>query len=154
MPGPILFFVLIIVIDLILKSVKDKQKIEEVKNQRIPEINKVPKETRTLGELRKILQEELQKELSKKEDKTIDKKSIQANNKKEHKITKVDLERKKYYKETNNVDTVKTVKSMESLSEKNIEYKKEEIQKDILRGIIFSEILAPPKSVQNQKRSL
>ena len=154
MPGPILFFVLIIVIDLILKSVKDKQKIEEVKNQRIPEINKVPKETRTLGELRKILQEELQKELSKKEDKTIDKKSIQANNKKERKITKVDLERKKYYKETNNVDTVKTVKSMESLSEKNIEYKKEEIQKDILRGIIFSEILAPPKSVQNQKRSL
>ena len=55
MSGPILFFIFIIVTDLILKSVKDKQKIEESKKQRMPEINRQPQQSRTLGELKKIL---------------------------------------------------------------------------------------------------
>ena len=70
------------------------------------------------------------------------------------------LERDRYSEELNsmniseNLGTLKTPRSMESLNSTNIDDKKEELREDILRGIIFSEILSPPKSIQNQRRSL
>lgn len=164
MSGPILFFIFIIVTDLILKSVKDKQKIEESKKKRMPEINRQPQQSRTLGELKKILDEELQRErprgFSKRQDKTIEKKNVRVSTREKAGNIDRGLKRDRYSEEPNSMNisedlgTLKTSRSMESLNSTNIDDKKEELREDILRGIIFSEILSPPKSIQNQRRSL
>ena len=65
MPGPLLFFIFIVVIDLILKSAKDKKKIEEAKNRRTQELSKQPVPSRPMADLRKILAEEVEKERQK-----------------------------------------------------------------------------------------
>ncbi|WMM23502.1 hypothetical protein RBU61_11110 [Tissierella sp. MB52-C2] len=164
MSGPILFFIFIIVTDLILKSVKDKQKIEESKKKRMPEMNRQPQQSRTLGDLKKILDEELQRErqrgFSKRQDKTIEKKNIRVSTREKAGNIDRGLKRDRYSEESNSMNisedlgTLETPRSMESLNSTNIDDKKEELREDILRGIIFSEILSPPKSIQNQRRSL
>ena len=46
-------------------------------------------------------------------------------------------------------------KNSETVSSQNkIENNERNLREDILRGIIFSEILSEPKSLQNQRRSL
>ena len=156
MPGPILFFILIIAIDLILKSVKDKQKIEEAKSRKVVEVNKEPKQSRTLGELKTILDEELQRQrgLVRRQDQTMKNKKVDVITKTKNNSTERGLKTKRTFEERNNRNVSPVSKSMELLNPKSVEDKKEELKKDVLRGVIFSEILAPPKSIQNQRRSL
>lgn len=160
MPGPLLFFIFIVVIDLILKSAKDKQKIEEARKRRTQELSKqpgVPTTSRPMADLRKILSEEIEKErqreIEKRQGKTPQRRNTLFNEKKP-KVSTVD--KKADIKETS-WEIRKEEKSIpESTKLDGIpaQNKERTLREDILRGIIFSEILSEPKSLQNQKRSL
>ncbi|MCQ4923772.1 hypothetical protein NE686_11785 [Tissierella carlieri] len=161
MPGPLLFFIFIVVIDLILKSAKDKKKIEEAKNRRTQELNKQPAPSRPMADLRKILEEEVEKErqreIVRRQGKTNQRQNtlikekrpdMNANDKKTdiNEISWEIRENEKRNSENKNPEIVS--------SQNKIENNERNLRKDILRGIIFSEILSEPKSLQNQRRSL
>lgn len=164
MPGPLLFFIFIIVIDLILKSAKDKQKIQEAKRRRTQELNKqsnTPTTPRPMADLRKILSEEIEKErqreLARRQSRTVQKQSNVLNEKKPN-VSNVN---KKI--DTNEIswEIVKDEKNIKDSTkpdvtpvQSKVDNKEKTLREDILRGIIFSEILSEPKSLQNQRRSL
>ncbi|WP_313756361.1 hypothetical protein [Tissierella sp.] len=150
MPGPLLFFIIIILVDTILKSVKDKQRIQK----------KQPTVSRPMVDLKKILVEEIEKE----KQREITKKQGNSAQRKNH-----SFEGKKANKNTINEEINKKDLSWEIIKEENVvqetkkidvpvQIKKEnqerDLRKDVLRGIVFSEILSEPKSLKNQKRSL
>lgn len=163
MPGPILFFIIIIAIDLILKSAKDKKNIDEARRRRTQELNKqptTPTPSRSMADLRKILEEEIQKErqreMARKQRHTT-KQSTLFNEKRPNQDK---VNKKADIKER----TIEVRKDEENLLENRNVYntpvknevknKEVNLREDILRGIIFSEILSEPKSLQNQRRSL
>ncbi|MBU5313601.1 hypothetical protein KQI38_16380 [Tissierella carlieri] len=161
MPGPLLFFIFIVVIDLILKSAKDKKKIEEAKNRRTQELSKQPVPSRPMADLRKILAEEVekerQKEIARRQGKTNQRQDILLKEKrpdinaddKKADINEISWE----VRENGNRNSEN--KNSETVSSQNkIENNERNLREDILRGIIFSEILSEPKSLQNQRRSL
>lgn len=163
MPGPILFFIIIIVIDLILKSAKDKKNIDEARRKRTQELNKqptTPTPSRPMADLRKILEEEIQKERQRemaRNQRQTTKQSTLFNEKRPN-LDKIN--KKADIKER----TIEVRRDEESLLENRNVYntpvknevknKEVNLREDILRGIIFSEILSEPKSLQNKRRSL
>lgn len=162
MPGPLLFFIFVVVIDLILKSAKDKQKIEEAKRMRTQELNKQPtaSKPRPMADLRKILEEEVEKErqreLARRQKKTTQKQSTLFSEKRTNKDF---VDKKIDTKEISwdireNEKSISENKKSDVTSPAKVENKERNLRQDILRGIIFSEILSEPKSLQNQKRSL
>ena len=164
MPGPLLFFIFIVVIDLILKSAKDKQKIEEARKRRTQELSKqpgVPTTSRPMTDLRKILSQEIEKErqreLARRQGKTVQRQSTLFNEKRPKTSTvdkKIGTNEVSWeiVKEERNIKESKKPEVTQAQS--RMENKERTLREDILRGIIFSEILSEPKSLQNQRRSL
>ena len=162
MSGPLLFFIFIIVIDLILKSVKNKKNIEEnrSKKEMSPEYKpgtNEQKPTQNPGSIRGIM-ETLREEVEKERQKEIERRQGQKNNVEEIKITNEEEIRvqKTFEKEESwnsqrkSIETSKLSKEQDSQkNNKNIN-----IREDVLKGIIFSEILSEPKSIKNQRRSM
>lgn len=156
MPSPLLFFIFIIVVDLLLKSARDKKKIEESKKRKIPEQGrqpqqqKQPRKSGPFADLRKILEEEIQKERQRE----FERKNIQG---------EVLVEPEPKVERRPKVDYDLGIKPR-SVEEKPIQEEKVEsaetktiskgFKEDIIKGIIFSEILSEPKGVKNQRRSL
>ncbi len=161
MPSPLLFFIFIIVIDLILKSAKDKQKIEEARKRKTQELNKQPTASRPMADLRKILEVEVEKErqreLGKRQKKTTQKQSTLFNEKRvvvNSADKRIDTNERSWDIRETEKRISENKKSDITSPQAKVENKERNLREDILRGIIFSEILSEPKSLQNQKRSL
>ena len=143
MSSPILLFVIILVIDLVIKSAKDKAKIErERSNPRTSTSRPVNTNTtkpRAMDELKNILKEEIEKE--KQRNHPARKTVVESSIKKQEEVKKKVLEdfQISYDPVVENREKGKNLQQENSL------------KKDFLRGIIFSEILSEPKSVQNQR---
>ncbi|MDR7857117.1 hypothetical protein [Tissierella sp.] len=156
MPNPLLFFIFVIVIDLVLKSVKDKKKIEQSRQNRTEEIQKQPTKQRPLADLRKLLEEEVmkekQREIARRQGTPIESQASKSKaqvvkKKEEHKDVNIQTQswdiktEEKKFNETPNPSASQVDNSIKNLKQ------------DVLRGIIFSEILSEPKSIQNQRKS-
>ncbi len=146
MPSPILFFIFMIVIDLILKSSKDKKKIEQERQKKVKELEKQPSIFRPMEDLKRILEEEIQKD---KQREALKKQPKENRSKVSKPVVKETKERtiEKYPREDVNLE-IKTSKDTYEVEEEH------DIKRDLLMGIVFSEILSEPKSIQNQRRSL
>lgn len=131
-PTSIFFFIFIIIIDLVLKSIRDKRRIEEEKLKRMGKLNKdtsqnikIPKEKRTAPKSEKPYLIET--------DKSMEMRS---------------------FEEPLFPDSYDSKIRGEIGSDKN--FKKADkgrraMKEDILKGIIYSEILSKPKSLRNKK---
>lgn len=136
-PRSFLFFIIIMIIDIILKSAKDKKKIEKAKNKRMERLSKTAKPPKKVKE-------------------QLDRKSIKERPK--------SLQREKVYKKesewketfpTESYESMHTIQRMEDrIEETKIKKTNEKFKKDLLKGIIFSEILSEPKGLKSRRRSI
>lgn len=145
MRNPLFFFVVIIVIDLLLKSAKDKKKIEEARRKRTGEIKPAPTKSKSIME---TIRAEIEKEVQKA---TPNKKVTKPNVSKEKQTISMKKDAEIHKRSEWNEDVfLKPVID----SSKSTEMKQNSLRKDIIRGIIFSEIISEPKSLKNQKKSM
>lgn len=144
--SPLVFFVIIIVIDLILKSSKDKKKIEEVRKKRNEGYKR--QFTEKKRDLITVLNEEIEKNLGNrntvKENRANKIKRVEKDN-----LDLIKANRENIIEEKTAEDNNREVEKSKSMDTSEID-----IRKDIVRGIIFSEILSEPKSRQHMKRSM
>ncbi|MBU5438262.1 hypothetical protein KQI42_09595 [Tissierella sp. MSJ-40] len=145
MRSPLIFFIFIIVIDLLLKSSKDKKKIDEARRKRIQELEKQPRPNKGVIT---VLKDEMQKETQKRQRK-------QNTNKAKQEVV---VQEKVIDRELDWDDSFWEAKRNERKHHEeevaNSTGYNKEVREDILRGIIFSEILSEPKSIKNQRRSM
>lgn len=156
MGNPLLFFIFIIVIDIVLKSLKGKKKIDKAKERRQRDLNKQASKPRPITDLRKILEEEIKKERERSRQREIPREKIETQPKAPTEInwdTGTSMPR--------TADPVYTKKedrkvNIEERKEKNETTERQKInpREEIIKGIIFSEILSKPKSLQHKRRSL
>lgn len=162
MSNPLLFFIIVIVIDLVLKSARDKKKIEKSKEERErelqnkPDLNKQeqmekPESVRGLmSTLREQIEKERLRELERRQEKTVPKEVIKTNVERE--MTKKTYEDKEYWEVKRKEEKHRKEKEISTRSK--VEKREGSMKEDLIRGIIFSEILSEPKSIKNQKRSM
>lgn len=150
MRSPLFFFIIVFVIDLVLKNAKNKKKVEQARRNRTDEINPVQPKSKSIMQ---TIKDEIEKEVQKDSKKRMVKQPIY---KEESTIA-----------HKNSVEMIKNdeMKNRSKWSEdifekpiteslKNGENKKDSLQKDILKGIIFSEIISEPKSIKNHRKSM
>jgi hypothetical protein len=150
MRSPLFFFIIVFVIDLVLKSAKNKKKVEQARRKRTDEINPIQPKNKSIMQ---TIKDEIEKEVQKDSKKRMVKQPIY---KEESTIA-----------HKNSVEMIKNdeMKNRSKWSEdifekpiteslKNGENKKDSLQKDILKGIIFSEIISEPKSIKNHRKSM
>lgn len=150
MRSPLFFFIIVFVIDLVLKSAKNKKKVEQARRKRTDEINPIQPKNKSIMQ---TIKDEIEKEVQKDSKKRMVKQPIY---KEESTIA-----------HRNSVEMIKNdeMKNRSKWSEdifekpiteslKNGENKKDSLQKDILKGIIFSEIISEPKSIKNHRKSM
>ncbi|NLK43295.1 MAG: hypothetical protein GX300_02745 [Tissierellia bacterium] len=163
MPSPLLFFIFIIIVDLILKSLRDKKKIDMAKERRQGELKKSqPSKPRPMADLRKILEEEIQKERERQRPRPrqseIPKGRINTKPKATPERSRPMETPMPSFEEADYSISTKAEKVLDNDERKEnvlkTEMKKIKPREDIIKGIIFSEILSKPKSLQNQRRSL
>ena len=133
-PRSFLFFIIIIIIDLVSKSIKDKKKIEKAKGKKIRDLSKAtipPREN-----IETIVHKEKLKPLK---DEDIFKSEP---------IVGTTFPTESYQVMDKTEEIEKTAKK------KNKEYSNEKFKDDLLKGIIFSEILSKPKGLTNKRKSI
>lgn len=154
----IVFFVIVIVIDLVLKSLRDKRRLEQAKDKR---------------------KQRLEKNINSTVDKVEDKRKTSGDRLKDRefrseknilsydKYEKTDHSRK-YGSDENVVDYEKYEKTYnkkykdlrksqiykEDMDSSGKEKENSQLKKELLRGVIYSEILGEPKSIKNSKRGM
>lgn len=168
MPNPLIFLVAIVVIDLVLKSVKNKKKVEEARRTSMDQTEHKapvnPKKTSSGGsirELRRMLEEELEKGKKQDVEKTID--TIDTIEKRK---TRDDLIAEQRNKINKHSELEKMKRRKEEINKSRDSFKngnkvpirevfvakshkdKNEFREDLVKGIIFSEILGKPKSMK------
>ena len=167
MSNPVLFFIFIVVVDLILKSVKNKKKMEKnrAEKDRMPQneldINKQKPIQRSapirdiMTTLREEVERERLKELERRQGK-VEQIQVEKNQEVED-IRKVNVMAKKAFEDEDYWNKKRKVEQDEKLAKK-VEFEKRNkninIREDIVKGFIFSEILAEPKSIKNQRKSM
>lgn len=144
MSGPLLFFMFIIVGDLVLKSLKDKKKIERSKQDRQGNMQGRP----NVSQNRPM--ESRQRPMEKQEEKPGSIREMMSTLREEVEIEKKAYDDNKYWEEKRNQESNKKEIAMKV----KVGNKEIDIKEDLIRGIIFSEIFAEPKSIQNQKRRI
>lgn len=151
MSSPLLFFIFIVVIDLVLKSAKDKKKIEQSKENRTQEMQTQPKKAKPIQDLKRVLAQELEKE----KQNEIARRQGKSNSNKitETTIKAVKVERGSERSPWDDDISKKNISEITKPVVNEVEIKESNLKRDILMGVIFSEILSEPKSIQNQKRS-
>ena len=161
--NPLIFFIVVVILDVFLKSAKDKKKIEEARRKRTRQIQDRTSKGRNImdtfnNEIEKNLRRRVPREPSKDMNKSreLKKDSIDL---REYKLGIETLDAREYsfgnsFEESRILEDDKSKikeKELKKTSDKNSTH---DLSKDILRGIIFSEILSEPKSIQNMKRSM
>ncbi|QQY80471.1 hypothetical protein EDD65_102118 [Keratinibaculum paraultunense] len=134
----LLLFVILVIMDVILNSIKEKQKIEmeNAKRKKETRVN-APKDIRDFN-----TQE-----------------NIEVDYGEEKELIDNDFWGKKPWEESISVDFENYDEKREVTLKTRTENKmkktpKEQIKKDILKGIIFSQILQEPKSIRNRRKSM
>jgi len=119
LPRSLLFFIMIMGIDIILKSIRDKKKIQKDRDILKP----VPKvaQRRNIPIEPKIVKPEFRKK-----DKIIEGSKPE--------------------------ETIQVIE--DKIEEKRSRGSKEKLREDVLRGIIFSEVLSKPKALSRNRRSI
>ncbi|NLX61382.1 MAG: hypothetical protein GXZ06_02500 [Tissierellia bacterium] len=144
-PRGLLIFIMLLVIDVISKSIKDKKKIEESRRKKL---------------------ESLSKDKNIEKNPFEEKKEIDYGEKLPEYIVEVKAKKNEFSNDIAHKEDIKEVKEVykrdigdnwiikeeEEINNKKI--KKKKMKKDLLKGIIFSEILSEPKSLRNMKRSI
>lgn len=163
MSSPLLFFIFIIVVDLILKSLRDKKKIEKTKQKRQQElrtdsVRKSSYEDSQTSSSRNIMST-LREEIEKERLKEIARRQERVENikpKVEQKPVIKNYKEKEYWDKKKEQDVLreKNIHTPTETKPVEVDINKKRIKEDMVRGIIFSEILSEPKSIQNQKRSM
>jgi hypothetical protein len=162
MNSPIILLVIWFVINIIIKSAKDKQKIEEARKKRSQQLGNMPMQnsSKNLNKSRNIieaLREEIEKEVNR--DKGVQRESQQRQKQQSptqtvirEKMRKVDTPK------SNGAESIVSEDITESIPLENLEREGKiafiDMKKDLLKGIIMSEILSEPKSIKNIKRSM
>lgn len=148
MPSPLLFFIFIVAIDLILKSSKKKKKAEEARRRTSTDVGQMGPKPRPVRDLRSILEEELNKQKEIEQEKRFKVEAPKPVIREKRIDRTIDLGLQ--FKDTGFNKPIEVSKPIDQKSKSyNLDFKK-----NLLNGVIISEILAPPKSMQNKKRSL
>ncbi len=134
----LLFFVILVIMDVISKSIKEKQKIE---------MEKAKRKKKTKVDISKDIEDFNTQE------------SIEMDYNDEKKLADSNFLEMKPWEESIFTDLEiydeKREVTLKTKTENKIKKtSKEQIKKDILKGIIFSEILQEPKSIRNRKKSM
>ena len=168
MDSPLILLVFWFVINLIIKSSKDKKKIEETRRKRSQQIDNRPIQNKnTLSTNRDtvqksnkknrsiidVLKEEIEREVQKQ-------KQVQTGrdtkpNISEKDRTKVSMEDRRI-KQSRPVEEIKPepISNPIVASQERLDRPTFDIKNDILKGIIYKEILSEPKSLRNTRRSM
>lgn len=155
MRSPLFFFIIVFVIDLVLKSAKNKKKVEQARRKRTAEIKPVePKGRSIMQTIREEIEKEAQKESGKRMLKQpVYKEEQQINHKNSSEMMK-DAEIKKRTQWSEDIFQRPATESRKIEVERENSLRKDSLQKDLIRGIIFSEIISEPKSIKNQRKSM
>lgn len=143
----ILFLVIALAINLVIKSANDKKKIEEARRKRAEKLKKSPIQNKI-----KDVMSTLNQELEKRQRTIFEYSQEQDKQRKE-------IEEVRPNTSTENISYVKRKeaarKETEDLAIDPLENNKDKIRKkELLNGIIWSEILSEPKGIQNIKRGM
>lgn len=141
------------IVNLLIKSAKDKKKIEEAKRRRTQELSKSPMERPKSKTYFENLKEELEKEIQREKERKVSQVPKKTKTQVEPK-REVYVDRKTSNEEEPWENRRRTEKEIQEAKSIAASKEKADLQKDILRGIIFSEILSEPKSIQNSRRSM
>lgn len=175
MNSPLILLVFWFVINILIKSAKDKKRIEEARRKRAQHIESKPlqsKSTQTLQRetlsrgqnknksiidvFKDEIEKEIQREKQKKPVNTVQNKPMKQEQNNNNKIINEDV----IEKETNWRDDYFSANTDIDFDKSSVEiktsYRKSSIniKKDLLNGIIFSEILSEPKSMKSGTRSM
>lgn len=176
MNSPLILLVFWFVINILIKSAKDKKKIEEARRKRAQQIESKPIQNKSsqtvqretpnrsqnknksiIDVFKDEIEKEIQREKQRKPSNTVQNKPIKqeqkVNNNKninEDVIEKDASWRDDYFSANTDIDFDKSSVGIKT------SYKKSpiNIKKDLLNGIIFSEILSEPKSMKSGKRGM
>lgn len=156
MPQGLLVFIIIFIIDMIFKSIKDKQKIERAMNERRKQVEGRPasleKTVKPIEE--KAVIEESPEPLMEED---IEEYIIDINRVDEEIQTKVSYEEAALMVDEIQNSTIyekEIVPPVKKDIVKGSKKKEDAIKRDILKGIIYSEILSEPKSLKYMRRSI
>lgn len=176
MNSPLILLVFWFVINILIKSSKDKKKIEEARRKRAQQIENKPLQSKSMQTPQRqtpsrgqnknksiidVFKDEIEKEIQREKQKkpivTAQNKSMQPElkvfNKKninEDVVEKDSSWRDDYFSANTDIDFDKRQEEIKTTyRESSIN-----IKKDLLNGIIFSEILSEPKGLKSGKRSV
>jgi|GEM_PF-649967 len=153
-PNGVIIFIIILVFDILSKSISDKKKIDKARNKAHNRPNRnIVIEKRPYEKVRKDIITNAKKEDS------VSSVSNSANTElltNEANINPLGNQLKKdnmsYAKNEVKDSVIENIKIKEN--KENLNRKKNFMKNDILKGIIYSEILSEPKSIKNIKRSI
>ncbi len=167
MDSPLILLVIWVIINVFIKSANDKKKIEEARRKRAQKLGKqTPLNNQTLNKNREttaknkksiidVFKEEIEKEIQAQK---------QTMKKVEKPVIHSEVEELTMAEITEDEDILygETQIDISVLNDKNKKLDKGvynqtqgiDLKKDILKGIIYAEILSEPKSIRNMKRSM
>lgn len=136
----IIFFVIVMAINLVFKSVNDKKKIEEARRKRTGQLKNNPSTTREQESINK----ESENYNSRSYNYTIQDDESKKSTNKENQIERENVRRLEKEKQELKAKQLETQKQI-----------KEGVKKErLINAIIWSEILGKPKSIQNLKKGM
>lgn len=160
MRSPLFFFIIVFVIDLVLKSAKNKKKVEQARRKRTAEIKPVESKGRSIMQtIREEIEKEVQKESEKKDtgkrmlNQSVYKEDQIINHKSSLELMK-ETEIKKRTQWSEDIFARPTTESHKIEVEREESLRVNSLRKDFIRGIVFSEIISEPKSIKNQRKSM
>jgi len=142
-PNGLIVFIIILLFDILSKSIREKRKIDEARNKVRCKLNRdIIPDKKTTAEM--VNRRESIDSVKKDDIKT---KTVKKN------LEPLNDQLKKDNNADKNREIKDTIQAMEKRNKK-LDTKTGTIKNDIIKGIIYSEILSEPKSIRNIKRSM
>lgn len=142
-PNGLIVFIIILLFDILSKSIREKRKIDEARNKVRGKLNRdIIPDKKTTAEM--VNRRESIDSVKKDDIKT---KTVKK------KLEPLNDQLKKDNNADKNREIKDTIQAMEKRNKK-LDTKTGTIKNDIIKGIIYSEILSEPKSIRNIKRSM
>ncbi|HHV45674.1 MAG TPA: hypothetical protein GXX53_02005 [Tissierellia bacterium] len=142
-PNGLIVFIIILLFDILSKSIREKRKIDEARNKVRGKLNRdIIPDKKTTAEM--VNRRESIDSVKKDDIKT---KTVKKN------LEPLNDQLKKDNNADKNREIKDTIQAMEKRNKK-LDTKTGTIKNDIIKGIIYSEILSEPKSIRNIKRSM
>jgi len=142
-PNGLIVFIIILLFDILSKSIREKRKIDEARNKVRGKLNRdIIPDKKTTADM--VNRRESIDSVKKDDIKT---KTVKKN------LEPLNDQLKKDNNADKNREIKDTIQAMEKRNKK-LDTKTGTIKNDIIKGIIYSEILSEPKSIRNIKRSM